>query len=84
MQPAKPAHGSVILGTPFTQTIQLVIIFITPKPHASALPRKSNANFEFNFSHRGKNSMLDTNILFQYCFASSSLVFAISCEQLMI
>jgi hypothetical protein len=59
MQPAKPAYDSAILDTPFAQTSQLGLLFIALKPHASALPRKSNANFEFNFSNRGKNSMLD-------------------------
>jgi hypothetical protein len=84
MQPAKPAHVSVILGTPFAQTSQLVILFISLKSLVSAISQKGIANFEFNFSHRGKNSMLDPNIQFQYCIASRSLVSAISCEQLMV
>jgi hypothetical protein len=37
MQPAKPDHVSEILDPPFTQTIQLVILFITPKSLVSAI-----------------------------------------------
>jgi hypothetical protein len=44
---------------PFAQNSQLSQFFIALKPLVSAIALKSNANFKFNFSHRGKNSMLD-------------------------
>jgi hypothetical protein len=84
LQPTKPAHGSVILGTPFARISQLVILFISLKSLVSAISQKSIANFEFNFSNRDKNLMLDPSFCFNIIFAPRSLVYAISCELLML
>jgi hypothetical protein len=41
---------------PFAQLSLLGLLFIAPKPLVSAISRKGNANFEFNFDHKGQEA----------------------------
>jgi hypothetical protein len=67
----------------FARNSQLGLLFIALKSLVSATSRKSIANFEFNFSHSGKNAMLDPLFCFNIVITPRSLVSAISCKQLM-
>jgi hypothetical protein len=44
---------------PFAQNSQLGLLFIALKTLVSAISRKSYANFQFNFSQKSKNSLLN-------------------------